>query len=64
MTENMANGYSSDRIQRELSNENQHDRVKMTFMIYCFFVHLMKVTSAADGLSKQFDYHLPTVINN
>ena len=51
MTETMANGYSSYRTQRELSNEYQHDRVKMIFIIFCFFVHWMKVISAAGGLS-------------
>ena len=28
---NLVNGYSSDSTQRELANENQHDRVKMFF---------------------------------
>ena len=49
MTETMANGYSSDSTQRELSNEYQHDRVKMIFY-NSFFVHWMKVTSAAEWL--------------
>ena len=31
MTETMANGYSSESTQRELSNEYQHDRVFMDF---------------------------------
>ena len=46
----MANGYSSDSTQRELPNEYQHDRVRMIFIIICFFVHMKKVTSAAEGL--------------
>ena len=46
MTETMTHGYSS---QRELSNEYQHDRVKMIFIIFRFFVHWTKVTSAAEG---------------
>ena len=31
MTENMANGYSSESTQQELSDEYQHDRVSMFF---------------------------------
>ena len=31
ITETLANGYSFERTQRELSNEYQHDRVKMGF---------------------------------
>ena len=31
MTETLANGYSSESTQRELSNEYQHDRVSMVF---------------------------------
>ena len=31
MTETQANAYSSERTQQELSNEYQHDRVKMFF---------------------------------
>ena len=31
MTETLAYGYSSESTQRELSNEYQHDRVKMVF---------------------------------
>ena len=51
MTETMANGYSSESTQRELSNEHQHDRVKMFFVIFCLFVHWRKVTSAGEGLT-------------
>ena len=47
----MAHGYSSDSSQQELSNEYQHDRVKMIFIILCFFVHWMKVTPVAEGLN-------------
>ena len=42
LTETVANGYSSDSTQRELSNEYQHDRVKMIFISFCFFVHWTK----------------------
>ena len=31
MAETLANGYSSESTQRELSNEFQHDMVKMVF---------------------------------
>ena len=31
MTETLAHGYSSESTQPELSNEYQHDRVKMVF---------------------------------
>ena len=31
MTETLANGYSYDSAQRELSNEYQHDRVQIDF---------------------------------
>ena len=37
ITETMENGYSSDSTQRELSNEYQHDRVKMIFVFYLLF---------------------------
>ena len=46
MTETMANGYSYDSTQRELSN----DRVKMNFITFCFFMCWMNVTSAAKEL--------------
>ena len=56
MAETLAYGYSSDSILQELSNEYQHDRVKMFFIIFCFFVHCTKVTSASEGLtSTQYD---------
>ena len=50
MIETLANGYSYESAQRELSNEYQHDRVTMIFIIFCFFVHWTKVTSASEGL--------------
>ena len=40
MTETLANGYSSDITQRELSNEYQYDRVKMFFIIFLLFCTL------------------------
>ena len=30
----LANGYSSESTQRELSSENQHDQVQMIFQIF------------------------------
>ena len=50
MTQTLANGYSYDSAHRELSNEYQQDRVMMILIIFCFFVHLTKVTSASKGL--------------
>ena len=49
MTETLANGYSSERTQRELSNEYQHDRVWMVFRNICIFVLWTKVASALAG---------------
>ena len=45
MTETMANGYSSESTQRELSNEYQHDRVIMDFEKDCVSVIWKKVAS-------------------
>ena len=53
MTETMANGYSFNSDRRELSNEYHNDRVKMIFIFICFFVHWIKVTSAAEGLRQR-----------
>ena len=50
MTKTMANGYSSDSTQRELSNEYHNDRVELIFIIFCFFVLRTKVASALEGL--------------
>ena len=51
MTETLAHGYSSKSTQRELSNEYQHDRVKMVFKDICIVVLCTKVASALEGLS-------------
>ena len=48
---NMANGYSSESTQRELTNEYQHDRVYMIFKNYCTSVLWTKVASALEGLN-------------
>ena len=50
MAEALAYGYSSDSTQRELSNEYLNDRVMKIFIIFCFFVHRIKVTSASEML--------------
>ena len=50
MTGNLANGYSSESILRELSNEYQHDSVQMVFQNVCVLVLWMKVASALEGL--------------
>ena len=58
MTETLAHGYSFDSTQRELSNEYQHDRVRMIFIIFSFFVHWTKAISAK-GLNSA--YYILTV---
>ena len=50
MTETLANGYSSESTQRELSNEYQHDRVSMIFKRFHILVLGTKVVSALEGL--------------
>ena len=50
MTETLANGYSFERIHRELSNKYQHDRVKMVFKKHCVLVLWATVASALKGL--------------
>ena len=51
MTETLANGYSYESTQRELSNEYQHDGVSMVFENICVLVLWMKVASALEGLT-------------
>ena len=46
----MAQGYSYERTQRELSNEYQHDRFKTFFKNICILVLLMKESLALEGL--------------
>ena len=53
MTVTLANGYSSESTQRELSNEYQHDRDSMFFKKCCVLVLWMKVASALEGLTKR-----------
>ena len=49
-TENLTNGYSFESTERELSNEYQHDRVRMVFKDFYVFVLRTKVASALEGL--------------
>ena len=51
MTESLANGYSCESSQRELSNEYQHDWVLMVFGDFCVLVLWTKVASALEGLT-------------
>ena len=51
ITETLANGYLSESTQRGLTNEYQHDRVKMVFKILCILVLQEKVASALEGLT-------------
>ena len=50
MTKTLANGYSSESTQWELSNVYQHDRVSMFFKNNCIFVLWTKVASALEGI--------------
>ena len=52
LNETLAHGYSSERTQRALFKEYQHDRVKMFFNNLCVLVLWRKVASALEGLSK------------
>ena len=47
----LANGYSSESAQQELSNEYQHDRILMVLKNLCIFVLWAKVATALEGLS-------------
>ena len=51
-TETLANGYSTESTQQELSNEYQHDRVKMVFKNLFVLVLWTKVASALEGLTR------------
>ena len=57
MTETLANGYSYESAQRELSNEYQHDRVQMVIKNLCVIVLGMKVASALEGLRLNHRYN-------
>ena len=62
MTETLAYGYSSDSTQWELSNEYQHDKVKMFFKNLCVLVPWKKVASASEGLRMIFEIQWKRVI--
>ena len=67
MTETLANGYSSESTQRELSNEYQHDMVSMFFKNLCVLLLWAKVASALEGLSggsRESTAYLITLHNN
>ena len=49
--ETLANGYSFERTQWELSHEYQHDRVMMVFKYLSILVRWTKAASALEGLS-------------
>ena len=51
MTETLANGYSSESTQQELSNEYQQYKVQMVFKDFCIFLPWTKVASALKGLT-------------
>ena len=53
MTVTLAHGYSSESTQRELSDEYQHDSVKMVFQNLGILVLWMKVALALEGLSER-----------
>ena len=59
MTENLANGHSSESAQRELSNEYQYDRAGMVFKGFNT-IHVLrtKVASALHGLRAQTESNL------
>ena len=59
MTETLANGYSFDSTQRELSDEYQHDRVLMVFKNLCDVLLWTKVASALEGVKGCFSVDLP-----
>ena len=52
MIEPLAYGYLSESVQRELSNEYQHDRVKMVFKNLCVLWLWTKVATALEELGK------------
>ena len=59
MTETLANGYSYESTQRELSNEYQHDRVWIVFKNLCICVLWTKVALALEGLKNVKEIAIP-----
>ena len=64
MTETLANGYSSESTQRDLSNEYQHDRVWMVFKNICVLVLRTKKASALEGLKKSLAPQSETLLQS
>ena len=54
MAETLANGYSSESTQREISNEYQHDRVQRVFKNLCILVLWMKVALALERFKRRY----------
>ena len=52
MTETLANWYSSDRAQQELSNEYQQDRVWIDFKHLSDFISCVKIAAELKGLKE------------
>ena len=50
MNETLAHWHSFESIQLELSNEYQHDSVKMAFKNHCILVLWSNIASALEGL--------------
>ena len=51
MTETLANGYSYESTQQELSSEYPHDLVRMISITFCIVVNWTKITSVSEGLT-------------
>ena len=54
MTETLANRYSSERTQQELSNEYQQDRVWMDFKHLSDFIFCVEIAAALKGLKPEY----------
>ena len=62
MTEPLANGYSSESTQLELSHEYQHDQIQMVLKNLCVLVLWMEVALALEGLRFLDKFHLSRVV--
>ena len=60
----MANWYSSDSTQQELSNEYQHDRVWLFFKHFCRLAPWKKVASERKGLNHLCTLGMVGLMNN
>ena len=54
MTETLANRYSSERTQQEISNEYQQDRVWMDFKHLSDFIFCVEIAAALKGLKPEY----------